>query len=175
MRTQFPRGSVRWLVAGALVSLALGAVALAAAPPEAEALKKATADGKYRNLLAVIHVPADKADYGEFNDYGSYDGTAWAGYEGLPTGYWVYVYPHWYIWEKEGKGGGNLPLKKASVDGKYSKLLAVIKVPADKADYGEFNDYGPYDGTEWAGYKGLPTGNWVYVYPHWYIWEKGDK
>jgi H+/Cl- antiporter ClcA len=40
---------------------------------------------------------------------------------------------------------------------------------------GEFKDYGPFDGTEWAGYKGLPKGNWVYVYPHWYIWEKKNK
>jgi hypothetical protein len=168
-------GSVRWFLAGFLVSLAVGAAARAAEPAEKEALKKATADGKYTKLLAVIHVPEDKAGYGEFNDYGPYEGTEWAGYSGLPKGNWVYVYPHWYIWEKEGKGGDALPLKKASVDGKYTKLLTVIRVPEDKADYGEFNDYGPYEGTEWAGFSGLPKGNWVYVYPHWYIWEKGDK
>ena len=23
---------------------------------------------------------------------------AYAGYRDLPTGYWVYVYPNWYIW-----------------------------------------------------------------------------
>ena len=103
MRTQFRCGSVRRLVAGVAVALAVGAVALAEQPPEKEALKKATADGKYTKLLAVIHVPNDKADYGEFNDYGPWDGTAWAGYEGLPKGNWVYVYPHWYIWEKENK------------------------------------------------------------------------
>jgi hypothetical protein len=68
-----------------------------------------------------------------------------------------------------------LPLQKASVKGKYSKLLAVIHVPGDKADYGEFKDYGAFDGTEWASYKGLPKGNWVYVYPHSYIWEKENK
>jgi hypothetical protein len=167
--------AVRRLLAGLLVCLAVGAVALAEGLPEKETLKKATADGKYTKLLAVIHVPDDKADYGEFNDYGPYDGTEWAGYKGLPKGNWVYVYPHWYIWGKEGKGGEDLPLGKASVKGKYSKLLAVIRVPADKDDYGEFNDYGPYDGTEWAGYEGLPKGNWVYVYPHWYIWKKEVK
>ena len=46
---------------------------------------------------------------------------------------------------------------------------------SDKAAYGEFNDYGPYAGTEWGGYKGLPKGNWVYVAPHWYIWAQPAK
>jgi hypothetical protein len=158
-----------------LLGLACAVSARAAEPPEKEALKKATVKGKYTKLLAVIHVPDDKDQYGEFKDYGPYDGTEWAGYTGLPKGNWVYAYPHWYIWEKEGKGGDALPLEKATVKGKYSKLLAVIHVPDDKGDYGEFKDYGPYDGTEWAGYTGLPKGNWVYAFPHWYIWEKEGK
>jgi hypothetical protein len=162
-------------VVGLLVCLATGTVVLAAEPPEKQALKKATVDGKYTNLLAVIHVPGDKDDYGEFKDYGPSSVTEWAGYKGLPKGNWVYVYPHWYIWEKEGKGGDDLPLEKASVKGKYSNLLAVMNVPDDKTSYGEFKDYGPSSFTEWAGYKGLPKGNWVYVYPHWYIWEKENK
>ena len=103
MGTHVRFGSVRWLLAGLMVFLAVGAVALAADPPEAQALKKATVDGKYTKLLAVIHVPDDKGDYGEFKDYGAFDGTEWAGYKGLPKGNWVYVYPHWYIWEKENK------------------------------------------------------------------------
>jgi hypothetical protein len=92
-----------WSLIGILLCLASGGLARAEDEPEKQALKKATADGKYVNLLAVIHVPNDKDEYGEFNDYGAYDGTEWAGYEGLPKGYWVYVAPHWYIWEKEGK------------------------------------------------------------------------
>ena len=100
MKARFRIGSARWLLAGALVSLAVGAVALGEELSPKEALSKATAQGKYTKLLAVISVPDDKVDYGEFNDYGPYDGTEWAGYEGLPTGSWVYVYPHWYIWGK---------------------------------------------------------------------------
>src|SRR5262249_31392186 len=146
---------VRLLLAGVLVCFVAGSVVRAEDPPEKENLKKATADGKYTKLLAVIHVPKDKAGYGQFKDYGPFDGTEWAGYEGPPKGNWVYVYPHWYTWEKEGKGGDKLPLAKASVDGKYSKLLAVIRVPDDKETYSEFKDYGPFDGTEWAGYKRL--------------------
>ncbi|HVS34519.1 MAG TPA: hypothetical protein VMS17_02990 [Gemmataceae bacterium] len=163
--------SIRWLAAAVLASLSVCAATRADESRDMQALKKATVDGKYTRLLTVIHVPSDKDDYGEFNDYGAYDGTEWAGYSGLPKGYWVYIFPNWYIWEKEGKGGANVPLEKASVDGKYSRLLAVITVPADKDGYGEFNDYGAYDGTEWAGYKGLPPGYWVYVYPRWYIWK----
>jgi hypothetical protein len=101
VRRLFRAVSSRWLPAGLLVGLVVGAVALAEELTPKEALEKATADGKYTKLLAVIRVPDDKDDYGEFNDYGFYDGTSWAGYEGLPKGNWVYVYPHWYIWEKE--------------------------------------------------------------------------
>ena len=67
-------------------------------------------------------------------------------------------------------------MQKASVDGKYSKLLKKIEVAEDKASYGDFNDYGYDTTTEWAGYKDLPPGYWVYVAPNWYIWgETKDK
>jgi HEAT repeat protein len=61
---------------------------------------------------------------------------------------------------------------KAHVDGKYQKLLRRIRVPRDKQNYSDFSDYGHFEGTEWAGYTNLPPGYWVYVYPHWYIWEE---
>jgi hypothetical protein len=64
---------------------------------------------------------------------------------------------------------------KASVQGKYSKLLRRIHVPNDKANYTEFNDYGTYPATDYAGYQGIPAGYWVYVYPHWYIWGEQKK
>jgi hypothetical protein len=149
-------------------------------------LQKASVNGKYMNLLRVINVPQDKAQYGDFSDYGHYTGTSWAGFDNLPVGYWVYVAPDWYIWEKETPKGPAAPPApgpnpnapdevKASVNGKYSKLLRVINVPADEADYGKFSDYGLYSGTEWAGYDHLPPGHWVYVYPNWYIWEEKNK
>jgi hypothetical protein len=59
---------------------------------------------------------------------------------------------------------------KASVNGKYRKLLRRIKVEQDRASYGEFSDFGQYSGASYAGYSGLPVGYWVYVYPYWYIW-----
>jgi len=103
MGTHVRRDSVRWLLAGLIVLLAVGHGAPAADPPETPTLKKATVDGKYTNLLAVIHVPDDKRTYGEFKDYGAFNGTEWGAYKGLPKGNWVYVFPRWYIWEKEKK------------------------------------------------------------------------
>ncbi len=66
-------------------------------------------------------------------------------------------------------------LRKASVDGKYTKLLKKIEVPGDKSTYGEFRDYGQYSGTSYAGFDNLPAGYWVYVSPHWYIWGEMKK
>ncbi len=70
--------------------------------PEVKALiqavpPKAHAD-KYQKLLRRIRVPQDQKHYTDFSDYGYYDGTEWAGFTDLPPGYWVYVYPYWYIW-----------------------------------------------------------------------------
>lgn len=164
------RAIVRF-VAGVLVCLATGSLAHGGEPPEVQALKKATVNNKYSQLLAVLHAPEEKASYGEFYDYGMYTGTEWAGHTGLPQGNWVYVYPHWYIWKAETKNEGALRLKEASLNGEFTRLLAVIHVPNDTNAYGDFSDYGLYHGSEWAGYTGLPQGYWVYAYPHWYIWD----
>ena len=64
----------------------------------AEATARAAVNGKYQRLLLRIEVQSDQEKYGAFHDYGQYQGTAYAGYDNLPAGYWVYVAPHWYIW-----------------------------------------------------------------------------
>src|SRR4051812_31222651 len=46
-------------------------------------------------------------------------------------------------------------LKKATVDGKYRMLLRQIKVADDKDNYGDFSDYGPFGGTDYANYTDL--------------------
>ena len=68
-----------------------------------EALTKAKVAGKYRNLLRKLKVEADYLHYSEFNDYGVYPATSYAGYTEIPRGYWVYVYPHWYVWAEKGE------------------------------------------------------------------------
>jgi HEAT repeat protein len=77
--------------------------------------------------------------------------------------------------DPDNKAIANTAPAKASVNGKYSRLLHRIKVEADKASYGEFTDYGHYTGTSWAGYNNLSPGYWVYKYPHWYIWGDMKK
>jgi HEAT repeat protein len=64
---------------------------------------------------------------------------------------------------------------KANVEGKYKTLLRRIKVPKDRDQYKDFSDYGRFEGDNWAGYTHLPPGYWVYVYPHWYIWQEQAK
>jgi len=48
--------------------------------------------------MRVLLVPADQANYNRYNDHGIWQGTSYAGFNDLTPGYWVYVYPRWYIW-----------------------------------------------------------------------------
>ena len=101
--------STRWLLAAGLLA-AFAAVAAASDDYDGRMLpdpNKARVEeppqlpsvyGKYRVLLRKIHVPQDTNAYGQFTDYGMYTGNSWAGFNDLPPGYWVYVYPNWYIW-----------------------------------------------------------------------------
>jgi hypothetical protein len=61
-------------------------------------------------------------------------------------------------------------LKKASVRGKYKGLLRVLHIPQDAAS-AAFQDFGMWNGTNYAGYTKLPAGYWVYHSPCWYIWR----
>jgi hypothetical protein len=61
--------------------------------------------------------------------------------------------------------------RKATAGGKYRMLLRQIKVANDQDNYGDFNDYGLYSSPEYAGYRDLPRGYWVYAAPYWYIWR----
>jgi hypothetical protein len=72
-------------------------VPLAAAP--GKALATASANGKYKQLLRAIAVPADRQGYHDFTDFGRWNGREYAGHAHLPEGYWVYSYPFWFIWK----------------------------------------------------------------------------
>jgi hypothetical protein len=88
-----PKEEVRDAAMSALLAFDSKLEAVAKAVPE-----KAHVSGKYEKLLRRIKVPADQKSYSDFTDFGHYQGTDWAGYTNLPPGYWVYVYPYWYIW-----------------------------------------------------------------------------
>jgi len=63
------------------------------------------------------------------------------------------------------------PLQKASVGGKYGRLLRRLYLPNDRQSYTAFRDWGRWEGTDYGGFTNLPPGYWVYVYPHWLIWR----
>ncbi len=88
--------SVREAVASAIAAIEPDNKAIADKGPA-----RASVNGKYRKLLRKFKVEEDKGSYGNFTDYGYYTGTSWRGHNNLPAGYWVYVYPHWYIWGEE--------------------------------------------------------------------------
>lgn len=67
-------------------------------PPQAP--PAASAQGKYSALLQVMTCPADHTNYGEFRDYGYWQGGPWCGQTGQ-AGYWVWVNPSWYVWQKQ--------------------------------------------------------------------------
>ena len=64
------------------------------------AIATARVGGKYQGLLRVLRVEEDLATYGRFKDYGHWKGGAYRGNAHLPEGYWVWVAPHWFIWER---------------------------------------------------------------------------
>ena len=61
---------------------------------------------------------------------------------------------------------------RATVNGKYSGLLKVLRVPEDGNEFGEFRDWGLWEGSEYKEFKELPKGYWVYVSPYWFIWKE---
>ena len=74
-----------------------------------EAEKRATKEGKYTELLKTVASAGDWKTYGDFNDYGYWGGNVYAGQKDLPAGYWVYVYPNWYIWKNQKDAEANKP------------------------------------------------------------------
>ena len=64
-------------------------------PPEA------SMNGKYRDLMLTFEAPEDVGEYGVHYEYGYWDLESYKGYGPIPPGYWVYVEPLWYVWEKQ--------------------------------------------------------------------------
>lgn len=181
------------LVAGSPTAVA-GAGPTAPAPAS---LERASLGGKYVQLLATVEIPEDAGEYGEFKDFGYWKGGRYKGRTGLPAGYWVYVAPTWFIWAAEGarqvaRPVAPLPaeptvtapppepeeslLARASVGGKYSGLIGTFHFPDYHGGKSNFSDSGFWKGGAYRGVKGLPPSYWVYVRPHWYLWERmGDQ
>lgn len=65
-----------------------------------DARTKATVGGQYDVLLDKLAAPEDLSAYGPFYQYGWWTGSQYRDHKGLPPGYWVYVFPDWYIWQE---------------------------------------------------------------------------
>ncbi len=58
----------------------------------------ASVRGKYAKLEKAVICPQDREEYGLFNDWGYWaESGLYCGHRVTP-GYWVYLYPYWYIW-----------------------------------------------------------------------------
>ncbi len=68
---------------------------------DATALSLANPGGKYQNLLFKFKSENDYLNYLGFREIGYRESTDYGSETSLPAGYWVYLYPNWYIWEKE--------------------------------------------------------------------------
>ena len=66
-------------------------------------------------------------------------------------------------------------MTKASCSGKYKTLLRQIEAADDQPTYGDFKDFGRWEGAEYKAHKNLPSGYWVYAAPHWYIWGESTE
>jgi hypothetical protein len=135
-------------------------------------MKLASANGKYDNLIHRVPAPEDLNQFGKFREFGFSKAKNYAGHNDIPPGYWVYVFPHWYVWGKQGPPLSGAALE-ASMNCKYTQLLKKIALPQDQKIYGQLYEEGYWDGQTYGPYQNLPRGYWTYAAPHWYIW--GDK
>ncbi|MEM8778124.1 MAG: hypothetical protein AAGF26_04480 [Cyanobacteria bacterium P01_G01_bin.49] len=128
----------------------------------AQSSNVSSANDKYHNLSQMLNCPQDQGQYGNFYDYGYWQGGSWCGQTGEP-GYWVWANPNWYVWQ-------DMVPAKASANGSYFSLVQVLNCPRDREQYGDYSNYGYWGGGSWCGQTGEP-GYWTWVYPNWYVWK----
>ena len=129
---------------------------------------QASANGKYTDLLYTMEVAGDRDIYGNYYDWGYWSNREYAGYVDLEPGYWVYLYPCWYVWSKT---NDEIDLDAAaSAYDKYKGLIHILFMPDDEAAFGNYYDWGFWEGYNYGDYNDLTPGYWVYSAPNWYVW-----
>ncbi len=96
----FPKGAAQ-----CVLCIGLG-LALLPKTSVAEVPKAASSNGKYSEIVQVLNCPNDRTRYGESSDYGYWEGGSWCQQTGA-AGYWVWVYPNWYIWKRNNEPTSN--------------------------------------------------------------------
>jgi len=143
-----------------------------------DTMKTATLNGKYSKLLMKIKRPGDRRQYKRFVEYGYQPYGLRLG-KWAPEGFYVYLYPNWYIW-KNLKKPEKIPenaYQNIKYTYKYSELIQYFRCPKDRKNYSDNYEYGWYDAAAKYPYCGVYSkpGHWVYSYPNWYVWNKREK
>jgi hypothetical protein len=66
---------------------------------EPDAAMEKARSGKYSGLERSLPARYDYLQYGEYHDYGFSKESFYLGAKDIPPGYWVYVYPRWYVFK----------------------------------------------------------------------------
>lgn len=61
--------------------------------------------GQYRLLMRVLYAPGDQAQVGAFHVVGDRQPSQGAGPKSIPSGFWVYSAPYWYVWGHDTQEG----------------------------------------------------------------------
>lgn len=72
----------------------------------ASAERRASKDGGYQTLLRRFRAEYDYLDTPPLYEAGYQEVTLFGQHQGLPNGYWVYLYPYWYIWKVQLRNSG---------------------------------------------------------------------
>ena len=99
-------------------------------------LERASRKGRYSSLLAKVPCAPDRLDYGRYFTIGKYQSAdpQYCGQKVPPAGFWVYVYPDWYIWGHENLAAVGLGMLERQVKLQQMQLkLEMVYTHAHKA------------------------------------------
>lgn len=101
---------------------------------------------------------------------GTYEVRAYCCWGSSHGGYQIRAQARFVVGTASSEGPSDSGASEASVGGKYSGLIQRLTCPADRKSYGEFRDWGYWNGGKWCGQTGK-AGYWVWVAPTWYVWQ----
>lgn len=179
------QGTVKKFLAKLSIMAIAGTTAITAAQP-AQAIP-GSVNGRYQGLIQAMYCPEAQPDYGFYNQYGYWEGGEYiCGDQYARAGYWVYSFPNWYVWgydtaadnsrdqaEETAATTNDVNDDPTSAYGDYRDLVQVFSCPDAQNTYGEYFDYGYWEGGEWCA-KEAAAGYLVYSSPNWYVWNERD-
>lgn len=150
-----------------------------------EQLRRAVCNHKYRSLRYTIFAPEEKISHGEFLEFGYRKRNEYLGHTKIPEGYWVWVYPHWFIFEEDlskeetdsmeiAEAFSEELLEKASAGGRFTELIDAFLLPGLGEKYGEYEIMGKGEEEE-IGDDLIPAGHRIWCAPYLYVFDCDGK